>query len=46
MSRFEALAWYGTYTELYWAMIDNRFLVQAETPQALGERIMSVRRAR
>lgn len=44
MRGFGALAWYGGYTGLYWAMVDGRWLVEAKEPQELGERIMSARR--
>ncbi|WP_170180752.1 hypothetical protein [Actinomadura pelletieri] len=41
--RFGALAWFGVYTGLWWAMVDGRCLVQATDPEKLGEQIMSAR---
>ncbi|TDB79837.1 hypothetical protein E1264_34915 [Actinomadura sp. KC216] len=34
MRRFGALAWFGAYTGLWWAMVDDRYLVQAKVPAA------------
>ncbi|RKS72163.1 hypothetical protein BZB76_4980 [Actinomadura pelletieri DSM 43383] len=41
--RYTVSAWHGPYTGRWWAMVDGRCLVEADTPGQLGERIQIVR---
>ncbi|WP_147339500.1 hypothetical protein [Actinomadura spongiicola] len=41
--RYGVCAWHGPYTGRWWAMVDGRCLVEADTPGQLGERIVSAR---
>ncbi|WP_121433973.1 hypothetical protein [Actinomadura pelletieri] len=43
--RYGALAWYGTYTGRWWAMVDGARLVEADDPRRLVQEIMAARRA-
>lgn len=44
--RFGALAWFGAYTGMWWALVDGWRLVEAQDPERLGEQIMSARNRR
>ncbi|MBO2456547.1 hypothetical protein [Actinomadura violacea] len=37
-------AWFGHHTRKWWALVDQRDLVEGTTPERLGEAIMAARR--
>ncbi|WP_433463215.1 hypothetical protein [Spirillospora sp. CA-128828] len=43
-ARYGGVVWFGYFTGLWWALVDRRALVQAATPDRLGEAIMAARR--